>query len=175
MEEKTVGIAPPPPGDVQVDAARGGLRVGWIPVPGALYYTVFWGTERGQFKYLADSKHCDVLIADLYKGDLYNLAVTSWNENGESNFSRELLYVYDDPGSGRAAAHLSRGNELARRGLFKDAYAYLSAAIRLDPTNAEAYRSRAMLSEKMGRAESARKDYAAAEKLFNRKPISLKR
>lgn len=166
---------PPPPGDVKVEAARGGVRVVWNPVPGVMHYTVFWGTERGRFRNLADSRHCDVLIANLETGKLYSLAVTSWNERGESNFSQEVLYVYDDPGSGRASAHLSKGNELARQGLFKDAYAYLTAAIRLDPTNADAYRSRAMLCERMGKAESARQDYAAAERLFNRKPISLKR
>lgn len=169
------GNTPPPPRDVQVEAARGGLRVTWAPVPEALHYTVFWGTERGQFRFLADSKHCDVLITNLRKGELYCLAVTSWNGKGESNFSDEVLYVYDDPGSSVAATHLGKGHELARQGLVKDAYAHLSAAIRLDPTNSTAYRSRASLSEKLGMTESARQDYAEAEKLFNRKPITLKR
>ncbi len=171
----TAGTTPPPPGDVKVEGARGGLRVTWNSVPGALHYTVFWGTERGRFRYLADSNRNDVLIANVRKGEFYSVAVTSWNEQGESSFSDEILYVYDDPGSSRAAVHLAKGKELERQGLFKDALAYLNAAIRLDPNNGEAYRSRAMLSERMGRTDSARHDYAAANRLFGSKPISLKR
>jgi hypothetical protein len=173
--QSSAGTTPSAPDDVRVEGARGGLRVTWAAVPGASHYTVFWGTERGRFRYLADSKQNDVLLANVRKGELYSLAVTSWNEHGESSFSDEILYVYDDPGSSRAAVHLAKGKELARQGLFKDALAHLSAAIRLDPNNGEAYRSRARLCERMGKTESARNDYAEAKRLFGRKPISLKR
>jgi len=58
-------------------------------------------------------------------------------------------------------------------GQYLEAYAYISAAIRLQPQRAEAYKSRALLYEKMDEPELAKKDSVMAEKLSSRKTASL--
>jgi tetratricopeptide (TPR) repeat protein len=150
-----------------------GLEVSWEPVSGATQYTVFWGNEEGKYdRMFAASDNC-LVITGLRKGELYTVAVTSWNQEGESDYSPEAAVVYDDEPR-RASAHLAKGNELLSQGNLCFADAYLSAAIRLDPDSAPAYQSRALLNEKMNRPEPARQDYAAAERLIKQQKLSLR-
>lgn len=162
----------PPPTKIGIETLESGLRISWEQVPGAVQYTLFWGNDRGVFKQLLHTVQNSVVISGLKPGTLYNFAVTSWTESGESGFSKESVFVYDNQPS-RASVHLSTGQLLLRRGSIEDAHAYLSAAIRLDPRSPEAYRIRAQVNEKMNKPELARRDHTMAEKLFNEKPISL--
>jgi tetratricopeptide (TPR) repeat protein len=143
----------------------------WDRVPHATHYTVFWGPEEGNLRDLADAYSSSVVISGLRRGTLYSFAVSSWNERGESDLSPESVLVFDNEPQ-NATAHVAKGNELMREGALVDAYAYLTVAIRLDPDSAEAYRIRALLNEKLNRLDSAQKDYAMAEKLYNKKPMS---
>ncbi|HMK34603.1 MAG TPA: hypothetical protein VK463_06035 [Desulfomonilaceae bacterium] len=160
------------PSHIQAVIVESGLAVSWKPVPGALSYTIFWGTEKGEYKSLFNTDRPGVVLANLRKGDLYYLAVTSWTKNGESNYSQEQILVYDDMPS-HARAHLARGNEFMQKGALAEAYAHISVAIQLDPVNPEAYKDRALLYEKAQRPELAKRDYATAEKLYKKKPISF--
>jgi tetratricopeptide (TPR) repeat protein len=163
--------APPPPHNVQVKQVPAGLQISWTCVQGAAKYTVFWGFDRGEYRGMVDSDNCAVILAGLHKGELYYLSVTAWNGKGESAFSQEQAFVYEDDPK-KAAAYLSKGYALLRDGLYVDAQAYLSAVIRLDPQNADAYHYRAMLHEKTSRSDLARADHAMAERLNKRKPLS---
>jgi len=164
---------PAAPRNLTFSTVPEGVKITWEPVAGATRYTLFWGTETGKFNWLHDSPGNSIIVANLSRGDLYSFAVTSWNEGGESDYSEERVYVYDDDPA-RASAHLAKGSELIRKGSLVIAYAYISACIRLDPKNAEAYRMRASINEKMNRPEPARSDYKMAEKLLNGKQISLR-
>lgn len=165
------GGPPRAPESLSFKVVAKGLKVAWNSVPGATHYTVFWGTQSTDYRKLANAPTNSLLISGLAPGKLYTFAVSSWNERGESDLSKEQLFVYDSE-PGRAYDHLATGNSLIRKGAFTIALAYVSAAIRLDPESAEAYRIRALVNEKMRRSELARKDYAMAEKLYNKKPIS---
>ncbi len=161
-----------PPQEIEHALVSSGVQVSWEQVPGAVQYTVFWGTERQEYRQLLHTVQNSAVITGLQPGTLYVFAVTTWSPVGESEFSRESVFVYDNEPR-RAAAHLATGQSLLRQGFFEDALAYLSASIRLDPNSAEAYRMRALVNEKMNRPEYARKDYAMAEKIFNGRPLSL--
>jgi tetratricopeptide (TPR) repeat protein len=157
-----------PPNPPAVIAAKGvekGVEITWPAVPLAKHYTVFWGTEQGEYRGLVNTTESTLLLTGLRKGELYYFAVTSWGDHGESSYSPELAFL-DDDDSLRAAEYLAKGTESMNRGSYSDADAYLSLCIRLDPTNAAAYRSRARLYERMSRTDLARQDSAMAEKLF---------
>ncbi|MDQ7781846.1 MAG: hypothetical protein RDU20_03140 [Desulfomonilaceae bacterium] len=170
---KTGGILSPPK-NIQHTLVPAGVKLTWEEIPGALQYTVFWGTERQEYRYLLHTAQNSAVITGLQPGNLYAFAVTTWSPVGESEYSAESVVVYDNEPR-RAVAHLATGQSLLRRGFFEDALAYLSASIWLDPAGTEAYRMRALVNEKMNRPEYARRDYAMAEKLFNGKPLSLRR
>jgi Flp pilus assembly protein TadD len=143
-------------------------------VQGAVKYTVFWGSDRGDYKSLFDTQRPKVVLSNLRKGELYYLAVTTWTSTGESNYSEEQVVVFDDvPSSARS--HLAKANEFIGRGAYQEAYAHISTAIRLDPRNPDGYRDRAMLYEKISRPDLAKLDHAMAEKLYGNKPLSLNR
>ncbi len=165
--------SPAAPAGVRLAAGPHGLEVAWEPVVGATRYTLFWGPERGDYKSLVNCDKPAVVLSGLIREQLYFVAVTAWNQNGESNFSKEQALVYDD-GVGRPETYLARGNDLMSKGQYASALAYFSAAIRLDPGNLYAYQSRAMLHEKVDRPDLARQDQAMAEKLFQQKRISLR-
>lgn len=165
--------APAAPTHVRLAVVAQGLKVAWDPVTGANHYTLFWGTERGEYRSLVNCDGPAVVLSGLNREQLYFLAVTAWNQSGESNFSKEATLVYDD-GSGRPEAYLARGNDLMNNGHYAGAYAYFSAAIRLDPANLQAYQSRAALHEKINRPDLARKDEAMAQRLFKKRRISLR-
>ncbi len=162
----------PPPENIQHTVVPAGVKLSWDKIPGALQYTVFWGTEKQNYKQLLHTVQNSAVITGLQPGSLYAFAVTTWSTAGESEYSRESVLVYDNEPR-RASTHLATGQSLLREGSFEDALAYLSTSIRLDPRSAEAYRLRALVNEKMNRSEHARKDYAVAEKLFNDRPLSL--
>src|SRR5208283_5346472 len=165
--------APVPPTHVQLAMVAQGLQVAWEPVSGATHYTLFWGSEPGEYKSLVNCESPAVVLSRLNREQLYFLAVTAWNQSGESNFSKEEILVYDD-GSGRPEAYLAKGNDLMNNGYYAGAHAYFSAAIRLDPANLHAYQSRATLHEKLNRPDLAREDEAMAQRLFKKKRISLR-
>ena len=165
--------APAAPTHVRLAIVAQGLEVAWEPVSGATHYTLFWGSERGEYKSLANCDSPAVILSGLNREQLYFLAVTAWNQRGESNFSNEQVLVYDD-GSGRPETYLAKGNDLMNRGHYAGAQAYFSAAIRLDPGNLYAYQSRAILRQKINQPDLAREDEAMADKLFKKKRISLR-
>ncbi|MGO9567647.1 MAG: tetratricopeptide repeat protein [Desulfomonilaceae bacterium] len=165
--------APVPPIHVQLAMVAQGLQVAWEPVSGATHYTLFWGSEPGEYKSLVNCESPAVILSRLNREQLYFIAVTAWNQRGESNFSNELVLVYDD-GSGRPETYLARGNDLMNRGHYAGAQAYFSAAIRLDPGNLYAYQSRAILRQKINQPDLAREDETMAEMLFKKKRISLR-
>jgi len=171
----TAGPRKPPtePDNVQVRVNESGLQILWGNVPGATHYTVFWGTESGQYRGMGNCATNSALISDLIMEDLYYVAVTSWNARGESNYSREQTAVYDT-NPARAGIYVAKGNDAVKRGLANQAHAYFCAAIRLDPENVDAYRSRAVLYEKTNRTELASKDHKMAEKLQKDRAVSTR-
>jgi tetratricopeptide (TPR) repeat protein len=159
---------------VKVEMVDRGLQVAWQPVLGAKKYTVFWGFSPGQYRGMLDTTDNAVILAGLAKGEMLYLAVTAWNERGESHCSGEQAVVNDDD-PGRANLYTAKGQEALQKGAYLDADAYLSAAIRLNPQNAEAYRYRGMLYERLSKAGLAQEDYQRAEKIFKSKLLSKKR
>lgn len=165
--------APAAPTHIRLAVVAQGLEVAWDPIPEATHYTLFWGTERGEYRSLVNCNGPAVVLSGLNREQLYFLAVSAWNQRGESNFSKEETLVYDD-GSGCPEAYLAKGNDLMNNGYYAGAHAYFSAAIRLDPANLHAYQSRATLHEKINRPDLAREDEAMAQRLFKKKRISLR-
>lgn len=159
---------PDPPANVQIQVVRDGVQVFWDCIPAVTHYTVFWGTERDHYVSLVNAENCAVTLAGLKKGRFYSFAVTAWNQQGESDYSREAAVVYDDD-PGRASEYLEKGNDLMEQGMYADAHLYLSAAIRLDPQNAAAYRRRGLLYERTNQSALAREDYRRAERLLSQK------
>ncbi len=163
---------PPPPESVRVRAVEQGLEVSWKCVPGSTHHTLFWGHEHGDYRNMANSNSCSAIIIGLKKGDLYYFAVSSWNARGESGYSREQAFLYDDKPE-RAGIYIGKGSESMHKGLYPEAHAYFSAAIRLDPENPEAYRQRATLHERLNQTELARQDYQMSEKIYKKRPLSV--
>jgi tetratricopeptide (TPR) repeat protein len=169
---KTVaGLPPKPPADVKCQVAGEGIEISWNSVHNATHYTVFWGTDRGDYRSMGNSGASSVLLSGLQKEKLYAIAVSAWNESGESNFSEEQLVVYDDE-TQNSPKYAAKGEELMQRGYYRDAHAYFSAAITCDPENADAYQRRAQLYERMSRTDLAQKDYAQAENIHRKKMSS---
>jgi len=75
---------PESPREIKVSIVPQGLEVSWDEVSGATHYTVFWGTENGKYDRLFAASDNRLMITGLGKGELYTVAVTSWNQNGES-------------------------------------------------------------------------------------------
>ena len=172
MGEATGPRKPPAaPENVHVRVEQSGLQVFWRNVPEATHYAVFWGTESGQYRSIGNCATNSAFISDLVVGDLYYVAVTSWNARGESNYSPEQTVVYDT-NPARADIYLAKGNDAMKRGLTNQAHAYFCAAIRLDPEYVEAYRSRSVLYEIMNKNESAGKDHQMVEKLRKNRTVS---
>ena len=103
-------------------------------MPKAIKYTVFWGSEEGEYRNLEDTKEHSMKLPGLKRGERYNFAVSAWNAKGESDYSNEVV-ILNDFDSARAPHYLNRGNELLERGYFLDAHLYFTTAIRLDPNN----------------------------------------
>ncbi len=162
------GLPPKVPTEVKCQVVADGIEISWKSVLKATRYTVFWGTERGDYRSMGDADTCSVVLSGLQKEKMYAIAVTAWNEHGESNFSEEQLVVYDDEAQ-NSPAYAAKGEELMQKGCFQDAHAYLSAAIVCDPQNADAYQRRAVLYERMSRTDLAEKDYAQAENIHKKK------
>jgi tetratricopeptide (TPR) repeat protein len=138
-------------------------------VPGATHYTVFWGKVDGEYTNLTDSTANSIIINGLAQNERYALAVTAWNERGESDYCEGPAVLYDnDPG--RAGHHLTKGSDLMERGQYQEAYQHISAAIQLAPDSADGYRLRGLLYEKLKRSDLARLDYEAAERILKQKP-----
>jgi tetratricopeptide (TPR) repeat protein len=158
-------ISPPlPPRNLRVSILGNGVELIWDPVLKATKYTVFWGSEDGEFRNLADTTQLSMKLPSLKKGQRYNFAVSAWNEKGESDYSKEVVILNDhDPAL--APHYLDIGNQLLERGNYLDALLYFTTAIRLDPKNPEAYNSRGRLNEKLSRFELAERDYQKARSL----------
>jgi hypothetical protein len=164
---------PLPPENVEVDIVDRGVLVSWQPSARADRYTVFWGEESGEQHHLTDVAEPPLLLAGLGKGQLLYFTVTAWNPCGESTYSTEVPFVYDD-NPANAGVYLDKGNEAAGKDAFIDAHAYYSTVIRLNPQNADAYLYRAVMNQKLKREELARTDFLTAEKIFKEKRLSMR-
>jgi hypothetical protein len=173
--ERRPAMKPPlAPEELSLRIVSQGLLASWTPAPGATHYTLFWGTERGEYWGFTDASQCSLIVANLSPAQLYYFAVTAWNEKGESNYSPERPFVYDNDKT-HAGEYVSRARQAMADGWYADAQAYVSAALRLDPDNAEAQRFRAILHEKMQRSGLARDDHSEADKLTKKKALSADR
>lgn len=171
-EKKMTEIkTPQAPVNLLVETADDGVVASWNPSKGADSYTLFWGTEKGEFRKMFETTETAVLLKGLDTGKMYNFAVTASNTRYESHFSQELFFVHDTS-SGNSSDYLSMARELVENNRDHEALAFMAAAIRLDPQNAESYRTRASLFEKLGRKKEARTDLHTAETLFNKKPMT---
>ena len=161
---------PSPPRNLRVSIQGNGVELMWDPVPKAIKYTVFWGSEDGEFRNLADTIQLSMKLPGLKKGQRYNFAISAWNEKGESDYSKEAVILNDyDPAL--APHYLDMGKELLKRGNYLDALLYFTTAIRLDPNNPEAYNSRGRLNEKLSRFELAERDFEKARSLSSESAI----
>ncbi len=160
------------PKNIEVTCTDRGVSLEWAPVKDACKYTVFWGHTKGEYRGIVNTKENSIEFEGLKKGELYILAVTSWNATGESNYSEPVMIVFDD-NSAKAGVHLSKANQLRAKGRFAEAHAYYCAAIRLNPQNPDAYRDRAQLYTQISRPDLAKNDNANAEKLYKAKPFSV--
>ncbi len=114
---------PAAPTHVRLAVVAQGLEAAWDPVAGSTHYTLFWGTEPGDYKSLVNCESPAVILSRLNSEQLYFFAVTAWNQRGESNFSNEQVLVYDDR-SGRPETYLAIGYDLMNRGHYSGAHAY---------------------------------------------------
>ena len=172
-ETATPRKPPVAPESVQVRVVEKALEVYWKDMPGSTHYTIFWGTESGQYRSMANVSGTSAMISEVKEGDLYYIALTAWNARGESNFSPEQVIAYDTNPE-HAMIYLAKGNDAMKRGLANQAHAYYCAAIRLNPENADAYRSRAGLYEAINWNDLARKDYLTAERLEKNRVVSTR-
>lgn len=162
---------PTPPKNLKVSIVDQGVHVSWDCVPGVSFYTVFWGTDREEYRNLVNSKECSATLVGLRKNEFYAFAVTAWNQRGESDYSHGAEVIYDDDPT-RADHYVAQGNQQMKKGQYRNALTYFSTAIRLAPDSAHAYQRRALLYEKTSRTDLAKQDYQMAEKLLKRKPLS---
>ena len=171
QDRKMSSRPPRAPQGLTAGLVEEGVRLAWDAVPGATQYSVFWGDNDHSYNgfFLAKSNH--FTIGGLKKGECYTFSVTAWNLRGESDYSRTCSLVYDDDPT-RAPHYVSIGERLMGQGRYGEAQAYLSAAIRLDPGNAEAYQRRAQLYQRTNQVERARKDLSRAETIMKDKPLS---
>jgi hypothetical protein len=98
---------PVAPANVEVKTMDQAVEISWAEVPGAVRYTVFWGTDPGDYKGLANSDSCSLILKGLNKGETYRFAVTSWNKNGESRYSEEKIAMVGDQDS---SSHFAKNN-----------------------------------------------------------------
>jgi tetratricopeptide (TPR) repeat protein len=164
---------PHAPTELQVEVMEQGVQIEWKTVPAATNYTVFWGFSPGEYRGLLNTNESALILSGLAKGEMLYLAVTAWNESGESPYSAEQAVVNDD-NPRRASLYLARGQEALQKRDYSLAAAFLAAAIKLDPVNADAYRYRGMLYEHLSKPKLARQDYELAERIFKKKPLSKK-
>jgi hypothetical protein len=165
---------PHAPTEVKAEVVDNGVQIGWKSVPGATRYTVFWGFSSDEYRGMVNTEDLALILSGLAKGELLYLAVTAWNDSGESPYSLEQVVVNDD-NARHAGLYVARGQEALQKEEYRDAAAYLSAAIRLDPQNADAYRYRGMLHERLGKPKLAHQDYELAERIFKKKLLTKKR
>jgi len=168
---KASGLPPKAPESVSVEMTPQGVSISWDSVPGASHYTVFWGEDPRNFRSMTNSPTNSLLLSGLPKEKTYYVAVTTWNPLGESNFSPNQVLVYDDE-PGNSGKYLAKGEEMLQKGYYFDARAYFSASINCNPENPDAYQRRAMVHEKMSRADLAKSDYAKAESIYKKKMSS---
>ncbi len=166
--KQATGMPPKPPTDLKTQVVAQGVEISWASVQGATHYTIFWGSNPRDYKFMGNSNDAAVLLASIQKEKMYYVAVTAWNQFGESVYSGEQSFVYDDQLQ-NSAKHVAKGEELLQKGYYHDAKAYFSAAIACDPENAEAYQRRALVHENLSLVDSAKKDYAKAESIYKKK------
>lgn len=169
---KTVDVKKPSaPSGFIVEQSGDGLLATWHPSPGAKSYTLFWGTDKGEFRKMFPTTDTSVMMKGFDPGQLYNFAVTASNDNYESDFSTEFFYVYDDAPK-NSIEHIAKAKDLMFDKRHSEALAFLNTAIRLDPNNPESYRTRAMLWEKLGEKDQAKHDFKKSETLFGHKHMT---
>ncbi|MFH0824953.1 MAG: fibronectin type III domain-containing protein [Pseudomonadota bacterium] len=171
VEPQKMLSAPQRPENLQVWVTDQGIGLSWDAVPDATGYTVFWGSQRGEYRSIMDCRAAPIIISGLRPGALYYVTVTARNQIGEGPYSQEAAVVFDNDTT-KAGDYLALGTDSMERGRFSNGYAYISTAIRLDPANPYAYRQRAMLLEKVGLHDLAKQDHAAAQGLLKNRPLS---
>lgn len=162
---------PVAPRGLMLEYQGDGILAKWDPSAGADFYTLFWGTEKGEFRKMCQTTETQVLLKGFESGQIYNFSVTASNSNYESGYSTECYVVYDDSPK-NSLQHVATARDLMLETRHVEALAYLNAAIHLGPQNAESYRTRAILLEKLGKKEQARRDFKMAETLFNHNPMT---
>lgn len=171
-ETRTVEISKPSvPEHLVVEQSDEGLVARWNPSDGASSYTLFWGTEKGEFRRMFETSETAVLLKGLDPGYMYNFAVTASNPRYESHFSAEIFCVYETE-TVKSSELMAAAKDLIHDNRLQEALAHLTAAIRLDPKNAESYRARAALLERVGKKKEARSDLMMSESLFNKKQMT---
>ncbi len=159
---------PGAPNNVEIATIGNEILLKWPCVKGATHYTLFWGKESRRYQGLKDTPACSIIVEGLELGSIYRFAVTSWNDNGESNFSDELTFIYEtDPE--QSAKYIKKGNELMKQGKYELAHVYFSTAIRLNPENPKAYARRATLLKKLDSINLAEEDLKRANDLRDAK------
>lgn len=171
-DRQTVDIQKPSaPSGFSVEYSEDGLLASWHPSAGAKSYTLFWGTDKGEYRKMFPTGETTVLLKGFESGQMYNFAVTASNDSYESDFSSEFFFVYDDAPR-NSMDHVAKAKDLMIDRRHTEALAFLNTAIRLDPENPESYRTRAMLLEKLGKKDEARNDFKKSETLFGNKHMT---
>jgi tetratricopeptide (TPR) repeat protein len=156
--------APASPVGLEAEMTDKGVSLRWQGVAGATRYTVFWGTRRGAFRNLVNCTSTEVTLSNLPEGHAYYFAVTAWNAKGESDYADQQLVIYDRSPS-HAERYLAKGVELMRRGHYDEAKVYLSAVIRLNPDNVQAYRARGQIFRETSLPKPAQADFQRARQV----------
>ena len=159
------------PSGFSVEQSEDGLLASWHPSAGAKSYTLFWGTDQGEYRKMFTTGETAVLLKGFESGQIYNFAVTASNDSYESDFSNEFFFVYDDAPR-NSMDHVAKAKDLMDDRRHTEALAFLNTAIRLDPENPESYRTRAMLLESLGKKDEARNDFKKSETLFGNKQMT---
>ncbi len=169
---KTVDVKKPSsPSGFSIDQSEDGLVASWHPSAGAKSYTLFWGTNKGEYRKMFPTGETSVFIKGFEPGQVYNFTVTASNDSYESDYSNECFFVYDDVPR-NSTDHIAKAKDMMIDRRHGEALAFLNTAIRLDPENPESYRARAMLFERLGNKDQARHDFKKSETLFGNKQMT---
>jgi Fibronectin type III domain len=86
----------------------GGIQLAWDPPPDpVLGYKLYYGTSSGNYtKNMDVGKVATYTLTGLQDGQTYYIAVTAYNDSGESNYSNEVFGV-PEPDDTTPPAHVS--------------------------------------------------------------------
>ncbi|WOO82452.1 Anaphase-promoting complex subunit cut9 [Vanrija pseudolonga] len=142
---------------------------------------LFIGQEQLQLSQSALAEEYFLSAAAIHPSDpllLHELGVAAYNRDDYANaidyFQRAISGAGDMQGVAQtwAVTHCNLGHALRVEGRYPEARAAYQACIRLDPTNATAYASQAMLSQLEGDVRTAIRLYHAALALSPQDPMA---